>query len=258
MKQEIRNPNKVREEREFDQTQLREAQHGKYVHRDYAAHFFRWGFTRRFINPKSKILDVGCGQDKPLMNVLTASKSSVPKLYVGVDLNKLPEVGIRQWAHWHSEFNFVKRYQELIKLYGQFDVVVCYEVIEHMTRENGLCLLRGLFECCAQDGLIILSTPVFDGKAARNHVHEWMIIELQKALVETGFMITGRFGTFASHQKSFLSALSIHEREIYDELLAYYSHDVMACFLAPLHPDESRNNVWLCQKPILSYKPHRH
>jgi len=248
---------KAREEREYDKTQLREKQYGTQVHRDYAAHFFRWGFVKRFIKLGSTVLDVGCGQDKSLAKILSPSLSTIPKLYVGIDLNTLSESFNPAWAKWFEQFNFVERYNELVKIYKSFEVVVCLEVIEHMTRENGLRLLRGLFECCAKDGLVILSTPVFDGKAARNHVHEWMIIELQKALVETGFMIIGRFGTFASHQKSFLLVLSIHEREIYDKLLTYYSHDVVSCFLAPLHPDQSRNNVWLCQKPILGYKPHK-
>lgn len=249
---------KAREERDYDKTQCHEKQYGAQVHRDYGAHFFRWGFVKRFIKLGTTVLDIGCGQDKALAKILAPSLSTVPKLYVGVDLNTLPEKFNPAWATWHEQFNFVERYDELVKTYKPFEVVVCLEVIEHMAKENGLLLLRGLFECCAKDGLVILSTPVFDGKAARNHVHEWTIPELQKALIETGFMINARFGTFASHQKSFLSALSIYEREIYDKLLAYYSHDVTACFLAPLHPDQSRNNVWVCQTPISSYKPHKH
>lgn len=250
MKQEIRNPEKIREERQFDKTQLRENTYGKYVHRDYAAHFFRWGFIKRFTSPSSIILDVGCGQDKPVLGVLTASKAFVPKLYVGVDLNKLSKVGIRQWAQWHSEFNFIEQYQELIKLYKEFNVVICLEVIEHMAMKNGLCLLRGLFECCAQDGLVILSTPVFNGKAARNHVHEWTIFELQKALIETGFMIIARFGTFAN-KHDLRPVLTSSEQIVYKALSQYYDNDVLACFLAPLHPDQSRNNVWVCTKHIL-------
>jgi hypothetical protein len=57
---------KTRDDREFDTTQLHMAGHGKTLHRDYSAHFWRWSFARRFITAKHNVLEVGCGEDKPL------------------------------------------------------------------------------------------------------------------------------------------------------------------------------------------------
>ena len=246
LEQPIKNPEKVRPEREFDKTQLREKGAGKMIHRDYAAHFFRWGFIRRLIGQDAKILDVGCGQDKPLPTILSLRIQSIPKLYVGVDLNKLPDKGNFSWAHYHAEFNFIDRWKELIKTHGTFSIVVCFEVLEHMKKENGMELLKNLKSCCTTNGQLILSTPVFNKKyAAGNHLHEWTIPELQEAFKKTGWIVDQRYGTFASHH-DLKKVLTEPERIVYEALRCYYDNDVTSCFLAPLHPDQARNNVWVC------------
>ena len=60
---------KTRDMREYDTTQLKENQHAKFLHRDYSAHFFRWSFARRFITVKDVVLEIGCGEDKPLSKI---------------------------------------------------------------------------------------------------------------------------------------------------------------------------------------------
>lgn len=78
-----------RDTRDYDTTQLHANGHGKTLHRDYSAHFWRWSFARSFIGVKDNVLEVGCGEDKPLSKILTGGAAAHVNQYVGVDLNKL-------------------------------------------------------------------------------------------------------------------------------------------------------------------------
>lgn len=235
-------------DREFDQSQLRIGSHGRYLHRDYSAHFFRWSFAKRFMRGNGKILDVGCGQELPLMHLLLDGrlvKQNVPELYVGVDLNKVKKPA-RSKVMIFDEFNFVRRHKEL-RQHGPFDYAVCCEVIEHMTADNGRKMLRAISHLVKDGGHLILSTPVFEPRigAARNHVHEYTVPELDKVLHKTGFNVLKRFGTFMGI--NMIKKMEPVHRRIADELKAYYDNDALACFLAPIYPDLARNNLWVCE-----------
>jgi 2-polyprenyl-3-methyl-5-hydroxy-6-metoxy-1,4-benzoquinol methylase len=237
--------------RRFDQTQLHAAHHGKYVHRDYLAHAFRWGWVSRHLDRDDRVLDVGCGQELPLMHVLSGSKSLLPSLYLGVDLNSVPFSGSPKWARVLEKFSFVDDYEKLAERIpeaeGGFNKIVNFEVIEHVSAPDQLTLLKGMRHWLKDDGLLYLSTPVFNGFAAVNHVKELTIPELQALFDEAGFEIVRRFGTFISAQDIKRVALG-SDWLTYQSLLEYYGHDVMATFLAPLYPDDSRNNLWVAKK----------
>jgi len=230
--------------RRFDTTALTESSHGYRVHRDYAAHFFRWGWASRAIDNTMRVLDVGCGADFPFVKVLVGAYAhGVPREYVGVDMNPLTRPPSRPWATFHGEFDFTSRYIEL----GTFDVIINFEVIEHMGTTDGLGLLRGMRECLSPGGRIFLSTPVFDGKAAANHIHEYTILELAAAVDEAGLVVERRYGTFANYRE-IKKVCTPEQLEWLDGLNKFYSTDVTACFLAPLYPDASRNNVWVLRR----------
>jgi DNA (cytosine-5)-methyltransferase 1 len=242
-----RQPARVRESvdagREFDRTSLRANSHGQWIHRDYLAHAFRWAFAGRFVTGEVDVLDVGCGPDLPMVGVLTMPRNQVPRSYTGVDLNREPQKHpTRGWAKVHWEFNFIERWAEL----GQFDLVTNFEMIEHMHAPDGCRLLAGLAGCLRPGGTLLLSTPVFNGKAAANHLHEWEITELHDAITAAGLKVVDRFGTFNS-QPDLRKVASAAELVIFDRLKAYYSGEVLACLFAPLYPDASRNNLWVLQ-----------
>jgi site-specific DNA-cytosine methylase/2-polyprenyl-3-methyl-5-hydroxy-6-metoxy-1,4-benzoquinol methylase len=231
-------------DRVFDRSSLRANSHGQWIHRDYAAHFFRWSWAGRFVTPETEVLDVGMGPDVAFVGVLTMPRSQVPHRYVGVDLNKAPhKVPSRQWAELKWEFNFLERYAEL----GQFDLVTNFEVIEHMYKPDGIRLLAGMAKCLKPNGKLLLSTPVFNGKAAANHLHEWQVPELQAEIEAQGLVVEARYGTFASQNELRRSADPAH-LELVRRLSAFHSGEVLACFLAPLYPDASRNNVWVLRR----------
>jgi 2-polyprenyl-3-methyl-5-hydroxy-6-metoxy-1,4-benzoquinol methylase len=254
-----------RDQRDYDTTQLHESGHGRILHRDYSAHFWRWSFARRFITAKDNVLEVGCGEDKPLSKILTGGAAAHVNHYTGVDLNKLKPSN-RQRLTFHGEFNFVERYKELLKARpAGWDVVVNYEVIEHMKVEHGIKLLKAMFTCVKPGGVLLLSTPVYDGKRhAANHIHEYTIPELQKYIEKTGFKIEQRFGTFmdikhiGKMKPQIMPSINPPEsdemfresiRQVASALSRYFDSDAISNIFGPLYPDYARNNLWVCRKP---------
>lgn len=242
-----------RDDRDFDVTQLHLDAHGKSLHRDYTAHFFRWSFARRFIRNTDNLLDIGCGTELPLIKPLLGSgpANNVNK-YVGVDLNKLkPSKSSR--VDLRPEFDFTSRYTEILADYPEkFDRIFCFEVIEHMLPAHGKNLLRGIKECLKPEGLFFISTPCYDGhRHAKNHIHEYTVDELREYLVEAGFEVVDRFGTFMDvreitrNDPQRCRSEAVHE--VWNALSKYYDNNALSCFFAPLFPDYARNNIWICK-----------
>lgn len=248
-------PKTVRAEREFDKTSLRSSLHGRYVHRDYAAHWFRWQHALRFVKSGMRVLDVGCGPDQMLASVLRASLSYVPSLYVGVDMNRIEKKTGNNWARILDEFDFTRRWQELLRSSGlldspgAFDVVTCFEVIEHMPVARGLELLRGIRGCLKPDGVALLSTPVYNGKhMAANHVHEYQFGELRELVERAGLVVDRVVGTFMTSQNAKRCATPA-QRALLDELHEkWFAWEVLSNFLAPLYPEKSSNCCWILRR----------
>lgn len=214
--------------------------------RDYGAHYFRWCFVLRFIKKTDKVLDVGCGVSAPLREVLIGTNAKMAETYVGVDLNQPKPSGIK-WTHTLPRFDFVMRHKELIAEYGAFDVAVNYEVIEHMVPKRGELMVKGINRCLRMEGILLLSTPVFDGHQAGNHIHEYRIDELRKVIEKCGFSVQKRYGTYASYPVLKKVATPEHLR-VLNQVREYYNSELSALFLAPLYPDASRNNLWILKK----------
>lgn len=248
---------KTRDEREFDTTQLHMAGHGRTLHRDYSAHFFRWSFARRFITAKDNVLEVGCGEDKPLSKILTGGAAAHVNTYVGVDLNKLKESNSQRLT-FIGEFNFVRDYKKVPAPTGGFDVIVHFEVIEHMAVPHGAKMLKACYDLLKPGGVMLMSTPCYDGRRhAANHIHEYTVPELQKAVEKAKFTVERRFGTFMDI-KHLKSAKSIEAAgcvvdpaavlEVKNALGDYFDNDAISNIFGPLFPDEARNNLWVCRK----------
>lgn len=243
-------PRTKRPDRQFDTSSLRESGvHGKYVHRDYAAHWFRWSYAVRFVRQGMRVLDVGCGEDVMMPRVLLHTLTTVPELYVGVDYNKVKKKPGIAWTRVLDEFDFTKRWKELVKDEDdQFDLVTCFEVIEHMRKEDGFKLLRGIAGCLAEDGRALLSTPVYNGKhMAANHIHEYGFDELKEHIERAGLAVERVHGTFMT-ANAMKKVMTDEERELVTELNQYYPWEVLANFLAPKYPAASSNCCWIVRR----------
>lgn len=247
---------KNRDDRDYDTTQLHEAGHGRSLHRDYSAHFFRWSFARRFITVDDHVLEIGCGEDKPLSKILVGGPAPGVCTYTGVDLNKL-KASSAQRLTFLGEFNFVERYAELKQIRPTgFDVVLHLEVIEHMRIELGIALLKACFALLRPGGKMIMSTPCYDGvRHAANHIHEYTVTELQTLVEQVGFFVERRFGTFTDIKhigKADTSSPELNAaiRVIKEKLSDYFDNNAISNIFGPLYPDHARNNLWICRKSL--------
>lgn len=247
--------------RDYDTTQLHANGHGKTLHRDYSSHFFRWSFARRFISAKDSVLEVGCGEDKPLSKILTGGAAAHVGHYTGVDLNRLKPSNSQRLT-FMGEFNFVERWKELLKAQpGGYDVVVNFEVIEHMNSKHQLPFLKGLYACLKPGGALLISTPAYDGKRmAANHIRELTIAELAALLKKAGFTVEQRFGTYMDIKHIGKVApstpnIGVHPDKLQEAvklvrkgLEMYFDNDAISNIFGPLYADEARNNLWVCRK----------
>lgn len=231
-------------EREFDKTQLRSTGYADKVHRDYAAHYFRWGWAGNFISRDSDVLEIGCGQDTPLVKVLSGNLSWLPKSYLGVDLNKLKDPFQPKWCSYKDQFNFIEDGSEL-KIQNGYDVIVCYEVIEHMRKDAGKKLLLQAYDLLKSGGKFLLSTPVYNGKhMAANHLHEYEFQELQDMIEESGLIVESVHGTFATWN-NIKKVCTEEELALLTELRKFHSWEVLSTFMASKYPKASSNCAWV-------------
>lgn len=134
--------------------------------------------TKVINKSKSKsplVLDVGCSCGKLLQVQQTLMREPGTKsmIYVGMDARESATQQVIDFANEHfsenyrnnihtENMNIVDRdsCKRLYKKYGKFDVIVMLEVIEHIPDEFIQTVLKCLKNMLADDGAIILSTPM--------------------------------------------------------------------------------------------------
>ena len=242
----------------FDKTQLSidKALSMNQVHRDYITHCFRWSFGLNYahLGRMKTILDFGCGERVPFLDTIFSSRRGDTKVakYVGVDLNPINPDKRRMGTIGNPKFD-VRLLEETNILdvkkedVGNINTVVSFEVFEHCPPEAVEPILRHLHSLADSDAHFIYSTPVFNGKAAKNHVNEMSRDCFGWLLEKTGHEVVENYGTFAS-KVDYKSHLSPSELEVFTALEKYHSVEVISNFLAPLYPGYSRNNLWVLKK----------
>jgi len=196
------------------------------VHRDYIAHCLRWNFVLKFAKRGMKILDVGCGNGM-LAQVLYSNKYK-PALYVGIDIRSsvikkmlerktnFPKIG------YVMDIRFgINRLGDIEREEGFFDLITCFEVIEHFEVQYIEHVLKEMNRLLKPGGVLLLSTPNYDGvHKASNHIHEYREGELEGFLGKY-FTIERKVGTFAS-QKDILPVMSGSETYIFNLLKQWF------------------------------------
>ena len=245
---------KGRDNRDYDLTQLREAGHGRSLHRDYSAHFFRWAFARRHITATDHVLEISCGQDRPLSKILTGGIAPHVDTYVGVDLNPL-KPSESQRLTFLGEFNFIERWKELkARRPKGYDVVVSMEVVEHFHSRFMPTFMNACHALMKPGGTMLLSTPCYDGRRqAANHINEMTIDQLHRHIDKAKLITTARYGTFIDIKHigtARTSQLVSNEAvlELKKALSLYFDNDAISCIFAPLYADSARNNLWVLKR----------
>lgn len=92
------------------------------------------------IQDGDRVLEVGAG-DRRFYSALKALRPNIQ--YRSMDIDR----------HTHQD------YYQLDEIKGEYDVIYAFELIEHITPEEGLFLLQALRDHLRVDGTLILSTP---------------------------------------------------------------------------------------------------
>jgi len=232
-------------------------------HRDQFGHVLRWFYVAKLgpsMRENVRILDYGCGSGN-LAKLLYHNRWA-PKEYLGLDvrkqtIDKLNETWKdKQWCNFKCEdlcrpFPMLDSNSNLID--NGWDIISCFEVIEHIGHANAPQFLENMRLLANKDTVILLSTPNYDDKVgpADNHIidgeiGEWKHEELQ-SLLEQYFLIEKKIGTFAS-MKDYKDFIYKHEwkGKMFDELHQFYDSNMMSIIMAPLVPAElARNCIWV-------------
>jgi len=251
------NPNRL-----LDKTHLSidQAEARGFIHRDYIAHCFRWSHVVKFLMQGHRydgahIIDIGCGKDQPLPRLLYANRMTGFD-YSGIDINWLTPEPSLVTAHRNNKIrvaiheNCDASLLDPAKLrWGLGNILVCFEVLEHMQPFIMHRMLRHWHALLEPDATLFVSTPVYNGSAAANHINEMGRITLGSAFEHAGFSITGCYGTFAS-QRDLWPVMSQSDRNLMEELGEYYDSNVLSTIFAPKYPEASRNNLWVLRNKV--------
>lgn len=221
-------------------------------HRDMFAHYLRWTHVLKIAKIGMKVLDFGCGSGN-LLEVLWRNMYKCER-YLGLDIRpqsiKNTQEKFKQ-VSW-AEFKSVDLCGEMDKL-GDWDMITCFEVIEHIGKQNVDKFLQNIKKQMGEKTVLLLSTPNYNEKvgAAKNHmidgeVGELSYDELGEALTGNGLYVEKTYGTFAS-QKDYKDKMSLAEQEVFSNLSQYYDNNILSVLFAPLFPVQSRNVLWKCK-----------
>ncbi len=144
-------------------------------------HLHRYAFAGEFVTGK-KVLDLASGEGYGSW-IMARKASSI----TGVDLDPAAVAHARQK---YRRDNLTYREGSIDQLPfadGEFDVVTCFEAIEHIESQREC--IREACRVLKQDGLLLISTPFkaeHDGKSANPfHIHELTCTEFNALLSET-------------------------------------------------------------------------
>lgn len=225
-------------------------------HRDQFAHVLRWFYVAklmRSIRGKLTVLDFGCGNAN-LLKLLYHNRCA-PSEYLGLDIRKQTIDKLKE--EWKEKsfitFMHIDLCHEHLFALKMYDIIVCFEVVEHIGKQNIDVFLKNIIKYCHNDSIILLSTPNYndDAGAANNHIidgeiGEWKHDDLQ-AILEKYFIIDKKIGTFAS-MKDYKNLMLCHQHIMFDELSQYYDSNMMSIIFAPMFPKQARNCLWVMRR----------
>lgn len=159
------------------------------TYRKLGNHWVRYTFAGRFAKNKT-VLDFGCGYG--FGSIALTDKC---KKYVGVD----SDVKAISWANSNLTvdggrvaFELLSTFEEQDRLKKRFDVILCFEVLEHV--QSPMSLLSKLGQNLVEGGIILISTP--NGCSSNGepnlfrseyHLAEYTPSEVQAIIQASGF-----------------------------------------------------------------------
>lgn len=230
------------------------ADKGFMSHSDWVGHIMRYGYAMKTIErvkPKS-ILDVGCG-NLNLPKFLWRNRSSFKGSYVGIDL-RAQEGWLDNVGSWSASVNLHR--MDIVlddpKPLGKFQVVVCFEMFEHIPKKLQPVLVKRLFDWTAKGGVCLFSTPNAGvaKSTADNHIGEDGIRErTYKDKIDmcesAGFTIKKTFGTFCGSTRLPKEFIDQPHIQVMKEFML---DSFFVSLMATNFPEQSNNSLFLMTK----------
>lgn len=212
------------------------------------AHIFRNFFIWKYCTNDKYILELGCGNGD-MNEILYRNRCRIN--YVGIEIN---ENCIKKINNRKFKTNFPSLFlkKDLTKLplpfkNKKFDVIICTEVIEHITKEEGRNLLIECKRLLKDDGILFLSTPdkkLSEGIYSKDHIYEYEYEEIKKLIIETGFKIIKIYGC-SCKSKHIKNNLNEKEKELYENLKEYFGGKLLNQIFSVIHPDISYDKLYI-------------
>ena len=139
-------------------------------------HLTRYKFASRLVRPTDRLIEIGCG-------------SGYGARYLSDYVREAVAIDAETKMVEYAQKRFVKgnlSYDTDVRDRAAFDIVVCFEVIEHMGKEEGRKLLSSVRRMMAPNGFAIISTPRKIPNPSENrkkhHIHEYEYEEFRETL----------------------------------------------------------------------------
>lgn len=251
----------LRKGEQFDRTDLSidTAYDTGVIHKDYIAHCLRWTFVCDWLARSDKnygegpryfncrVFDAGCGKDLQLYKALCSNKMGKIPHYTGCDINKLEMP--TKFANRKLPYTLLSETDMLSVDRIDAELITSFEVLEHVPFDYCVEVVKHLYNVSNDNTTFIVSTPVFDPQIgmAANHINEMTRETFYEVLTGAGWIVTENYGTFAS-KKDYYKNMTQEHRNVFDALHNYYNSHYISTIFAPLYPQFSRNNLWVCEK----------
>lgn len=159
-------------------------------------HWHRYILAKPYVEGKN-ILDIACGSGYG-----TYLLSKVAKNVTGGDIDS---INVEYCNENYSSDNLTFDVQNIAKLSypdDSFDVVTCFETIEHVDEETQILAIKEIRRVLKDDGVLIISTPNIDSKHYQDVDNEFHIKELTniefRRLINEEFKKVDVFSQFQS------------------------------------------------------------
>lgn len=165
---------------------------GESEQRIHADHMARYQFAKRYVHGKS-VLDIACGTGYAAPIILGAGARS----YTGGDIQQ-HLVDYARKIYRIENANFCLLDITKIQFEEEFDVITCFETIEHVNEYE--ITLNNLHRALRPGGILLISSPnrpitspkatnLSDTPSNAFHTQEFTPNELASALCNSGFVI---------------------------------------------------------------------
>lgn len=114
-------------------------------------HLVRYKFVTGFLKSTDEVLDIACGTGYG-----TRMLSDYCRHATGVDINQ-DTVNYAIKNYGGENRTYIQN--NILKMNGQFDIIVSFETIEHINKEEGLLAIENLKKCLTPNGILFISTP---------------------------------------------------------------------------------------------------